>query len=152
MSSSGSVLLQDQVRMSQTVSFRDDDSTVAIGEAANDLPNSQDLILYLPNGTFHSLKDPIGSVFHLSLPTGAGLWAGSGPGAAIGIWDTRIGALVDLLPAQIRTIDRVEVRGDRGTQLFVKSRGQLHQMDLAVAKEMRVFPLRNATLDQPVTT
>jgi WD40 repeat protein len=147
-SSSGPTLLPNRATMSQAVSFGDDDSSLAIGEAANDLPNSQDLILCAPDGTFHPLKDPIGTVFHLSLPTDAGLWAGSGPGAVVGIWDTHTGALVDLLPTQIGTVDSIHVGGDRGSQLFVESRGQLHQMDLAVAREVRVYPLRDVAVDE----
>jgi WD40 repeat protein len=145
--SSGPIPLPDHATMSQTVSFSEDDNSLAIGVASNSLPHSQDLILYDANGVFHTLNDQIGTVWHLSLSPGAGLWAGSGPSAAVAIWDSRTGTLVDLLPTRAGTLDNILARGERGSQLFAESRGRLHQMDLSVAKETRVFPLRDAVVD-----
>jgi WD40 repeat protein len=145
--SSGPIVLPNHATMSQALSFAEDDSALAIGVASNNLPNGQDLILYDENGVFHTLSDPIGAVWHLSLSPGAGVWAGSGPSAAVGIWDSRTGTLVDLLPTHAGTVDSVLARGARGSQLFAESRGRLHQMDLTVARETRVFPLHDAVVD-----
>src|SRR6185437_1631267 len=97
---SAPVLLPDRATMSQALNFADDGSTLIIGEGSNNLLNGQDVMLYDVNGVFRPLNDPIGPVWHLSLSSRTGDWAGSGRSAAIGIWDSHTGALLDLLPTQ----------------------------------------------------
>jgi WD40 repeat protein len=134
-----------KLSLAQTLCFNQEGNYLAVGIGGNDAPHQGELLLVDDAGVITRIQSPIGPIWALAYDSRHALWAGSGGGAAVQLWDGQTNAPVASLASHTAAIETAHLNSAGDKLVLSTDWGETLAIDLTLGLAKQL-PLRQAVI------